>query len=381
MQMDQIGSGISRRRKQLGLSQEELAKQIGVTRQAVSKWESGAALPSVDNIVELARALEISVDELLQLEKTERQPGLSAESVGLLLDEQSARQEKRMKRLSWALIAAAAVLAAAIAVTSVLGMQRSSRMEENLNSRIASTNAQLNVQISGIQANVANTVKQALDAGSSRLADFGFHGYEYNHEERTVEMRAFAYPKELGEYADAEFYALVNGGTRASVPAERTSAGFEGTLSIPASDGDYMYVDGYVSWNEDGQTVTEKIFGWDLWMSDMRMTLGGAGMHYIHNDADGKTVVSPYVDVITSDLSPETYPAKALFEIYVSSELKASVGMPCEFEDGLVHCRLSPEEEVVLDGVFPLEELSMRVTVTDRRGNEFEQTWLYSEDE
>ena len=189
-----------------------------------------------------------------------------------------------------------------------------------------------------------------------------------------------AYPKELGEYSDAEFYALVNGGTRASVPAERTSAGFEGTLSIPASDGDYMYVDGYVSWNEDGQTVTEKIFGWDLWMSDMRMTLGGAGMHYIHNDADGKTVVSPYVDVITSELYPETYPAKALFEIYVSSELKASVGMPCEFEDGLVHCRLSPEEEVVLDGVFPPEELSMRVTVTDRSGNEFVKNWIWADE-
>ena len=40
-------------------------------------------------------------------------------AVGLLLDEQSARQEKRMKRLSWALIAAAVVLAAAMSLSAL----------------------------------------------------------------------------------------------------------------------------------------------------------------------------------------------------------------------------------------------------------------------
>lgn len=381
MQMDQIGAGIAQRRKQLGMSQEELARQLGVTRQAVSKWESGAALPSVDNIVELAKALAISVDELLQLEEKSSQPGLSAESVGCLLDEHAAQQEKRIRRLTIALIVAACVLVAGIVLTYVLGALRTNAMEENLNRRIADTNTQLHSQISGIQSSIAGTVKQALDQGSTRLADFGFHDCVYVHENRAVEMSAFAYPKELGEYSDAEFYAVLSDGTRVSTPAELVDGGFEGTLSIPATDAENMYVDGYVCWNENGQTITEKIFGWNIWMTDMRLTLGGAGMHYIHDDiGDNQTAVLPFVDIIVNDLYQETYPAKIVFEIFVGSELRSTLGMPCEWGEGVIYSRISPEEEIMLNGVFPLEELSMRVTVTDRQGNEFEKTWLYTEE-
>ena len=52
-------------RTQKGLSQEQLAEQVGVSRQAVSKWELNTALPDTDKLVPLARALGVSVDELL----------------------------------------------------------------------------------------------------------------------------------------------------------------------------------------------------------------------------------------------------------------------------------------------------------------------------
>lgn len=52
-------------RKKAGLSQEELAGRVGVSRQAVSKWELNTALPDTDKLVPLARALGVSVDELL----------------------------------------------------------------------------------------------------------------------------------------------------------------------------------------------------------------------------------------------------------------------------------------------------------------------------
>lgn len=60
-----IGEIIQRERTRLGLSQEKLAEQVGVSRQAVSKWELGDAVPDTDKLVPLARALEISVDTLL----------------------------------------------------------------------------------------------------------------------------------------------------------------------------------------------------------------------------------------------------------------------------------------------------------------------------
>ena len=54
-------------RKQAGLSQEELAEKIGVSRQAVSKWERSEASPDTDNLVVLAELYGVSLDEMLGL--------------------------------------------------------------------------------------------------------------------------------------------------------------------------------------------------------------------------------------------------------------------------------------------------------------------------
>ena len=64
-----IGSNIKYYRKQLGLTQEELAGQLFVTSQAVSKWESDAGLPDTAQIVPLAKVLNISTDALFGLEQ------------------------------------------------------------------------------------------------------------------------------------------------------------------------------------------------------------------------------------------------------------------------------------------------------------------------
>ena len=60
-----LGEIIQKKRSEQGLSQEQLAELVGVSRQAVSKWELGDAVPDTDKLVPLARALRISVDELL----------------------------------------------------------------------------------------------------------------------------------------------------------------------------------------------------------------------------------------------------------------------------------------------------------------------------
>lgn len=61
-------------RKKEGLSQEALAEQIGVSRQAVSKWETGEATPEVSKLPLLAQALHVSVDWLLSEDEPEPQP-------------------------------------------------------------------------------------------------------------------------------------------------------------------------------------------------------------------------------------------------------------------------------------------------------------------
>ena len=60
-----LGERILNYRKRAGLSQERLAELLGVSRQAVSKWEGDAAQPELDKIVALARLFGITTDQLL----------------------------------------------------------------------------------------------------------------------------------------------------------------------------------------------------------------------------------------------------------------------------------------------------------------------------
>ena len=60
-----LGERIQNMRKEMGLSQEELAERIGVSRQSVSKWENDAALPDTDKVLQLSRLFGVSADALL----------------------------------------------------------------------------------------------------------------------------------------------------------------------------------------------------------------------------------------------------------------------------------------------------------------------------
>ena len=51
-------------RKQKGLSQEDLADKLNVTRQTVSKWELDQTVPDMNKLVEISKLFEISLDEL-----------------------------------------------------------------------------------------------------------------------------------------------------------------------------------------------------------------------------------------------------------------------------------------------------------------------------
>lgn len=64
-QIDNFGQKISEMRKNKGLTQEELAIRLGVTPQALSKWERGQSLPDVALLADICQALDVSSDYLL----------------------------------------------------------------------------------------------------------------------------------------------------------------------------------------------------------------------------------------------------------------------------------------------------------------------------
>ena len=60
-----ISSNIKKHRELKNYTQEELANQMNISRQSISKWERGDALPSIDNLIRLSDLLDLSLDELI----------------------------------------------------------------------------------------------------------------------------------------------------------------------------------------------------------------------------------------------------------------------------------------------------------------------------
>lgn len=77
-----LGERILKYRKKAGISQEELADKLNVTRQSISLWETDQTLPSLDNLIALAELFNISMDELcgLNTEKTAEEEPAATET-------------------------------------------------------------------------------------------------------------------------------------------------------------------------------------------------------------------------------------------------------------------------------------------------------------
>ncbi|NLB22488.1 MAG: helix-turn-helix transcriptional regulator [Clostridium sp.] len=63
-----FGDKLQYLRKTKGISQEELASQLNLSRQAISKWENNSSIPDVENIVKLSNIFDVPTDYLLKSE-------------------------------------------------------------------------------------------------------------------------------------------------------------------------------------------------------------------------------------------------------------------------------------------------------------------------
>ena len=162
-----LGQNIQNARRAQGLSQEALAEKIGVSRQALGKWEKDTALPGLDNLQALAVALGIGVDALLGAENAD--PAVPAVTLDALRDLLAARdaEEKRCRRL-WGGAAGAAflVLAGLLAGTALQYERQIDALNQNyaaIQASYAAQQADLSAQISELQDAVRMGETTVLD--------------------------------------------------------------------------------------------------------------------------------------------------------------------------------------------------------------------------
>lgn len=94
MDAQKMGIFIAQRRKELGLTQAELAEKLHVTDKAVSRWERGIGLPDINILEPLAQVLEVNLIELAQA-KTSRQDTISIREAEMIVSDTIALSKRR----------------------------------------------------------------------------------------------------------------------------------------------------------------------------------------------------------------------------------------------------------------------------------------------
>ena len=104
-----IAERLQELRKQSGYSQEQVAEMLGLSRQAISKWESGQGKPEIDNIVKLTEIYNVSADYIL----------LGTEKVSVPVPEKKELSHKYKKAIGIIAIIAATAIVTVLFITAL----------------------------------------------------------------------------------------------------------------------------------------------------------------------------------------------------------------------------------------------------------------------
>ena len=244
-----LGQRIAQKRKEAALSQEALGDALGVSRQAIYKWESDASVPEIEKLIAMSRLFGVSVGWLLGVEEeptpeTDEGGGELNETQLKMVEEIVARyiqaQPKtppafspRRRRVFKLCIAAAAVCLA-------LGLWSMSRQLEDmrqsyitLQNDISRVESSVASQVGGI----SNRVEEILKAQNDLTADYSTELLRVNVKDNRVLFTVYAVPKTYVEGMTVQFsISNGDGGTNFS-PGEPGLAGkFSATLATGLSD-------------------------------------------------------------------------------------------------------------------------------------------------
>ncbi len=248
-----MGQRIAQKRKEQGLSQEGLGEQLGVSRQAIYKWESGAAVPEIDKLIALSRLFGVSVGWLLGVEELPQEGPQSApqadasatapeETAGELTEAQLQMVEEiverytaalpRPRRRRWPFVLAGAILAVVFLnlfqTLDTLRLQQQSifndlsRVESSVDSQIGS---------------ISGRVEEILKAQNSLVADYGAEIASADLEKNQVTFSVRAVPKTYIQGMTVEFTADNGTGAVVRTAGIRSNDGsFTASLTCPLSD-------------------------------------------------------------------------------------------------------------------------------------------------
>lgn len=220
-------------RKEAGYSQEKLAELLHVSRQAVSKWESGAALPTLENLIELSRLFQVPLDALTGTAQQQAQQEKEIPEPTVADQQPDFKRTKRQRNF-------AAILAGLFALSLLISAWVNiARMAELTNQMAA-----LSGRISAVEAQSwaytqqpASLPAAGWQAEGSLVSDFAYQVAHYDPKSGLITLNVSATPKVYQEGITAMFTAAAAGMEPVEVQGNPAAGNaFLATFEVPAVD-------------------------------------------------------------------------------------------------------------------------------------------------
>lgn len=186
-----LGQNIQALRHTAGLSQEGLGEKLGVSRQAISKWEADGAVPEVDKLIALARLFGVSLHDLLQVEETGREePGDRVEQAEQPPEEGAENppeNEAPPRRNGRWRTALCVVLAAVVCVQGAALFRLNEKLEEQegLLDGLQSTSWSLESQVSSQEA----ALQQQKEQTDALVSELSMQGSQISRLEQSIGLQ------------------------------------------------------------------------------------------------------------------------------------------------------------------------------------------------
>ena len=259
-----VGQRIAQKRKELGLSQEALGEQLGVSRQSIYKWESDTVLPEVEKLIALSRLFSVSVGWLLGVEEDaqpEPSPDLTPEQLAMVKeiveqylaalprpegpqgggpegapadpDDPAAPQRPRRRR--WPrVLAALACLALVVALFNLFDrLNRVTQDYQSLQNSIQNVQYTVNSQIGSI----TDRVESILQSQNELTAEYHTQHLSNDLAANTATFEVYAVPKTYQPGMTAVFQARSGGDTvELTVTEPDGNNAFSGMITCPLTD-------------------------------------------------------------------------------------------------------------------------------------------------
>lgn len=229
-----LGRRIQEGRKAAELSQEALGERLGVSRQAVSKWEADAAIPELENLIAMSRIFGVTVGCLLGVEeaaKTDREDQTPApepdwsriETLAAKYSQERRERERKWTRRLAVLGGGAGVCLLALTLALAFHIHSAQQQLEYLQSQVDSVRGQSTV-----------VVQPSGEKGELASSQVNITGFDL--EAETVTLALSAVPAEKKTDTTAVFSAKLADGTELTQAAESGTAFTASGWTVPMSE-------------------------------------------------------------------------------------------------------------------------------------------------